>query len=112
MNQRWMWAGVVLVAVGCAKTQAAPEDGPRLFAVACARCHGPDGHGGVAGGPMGGPAPRNFADPLFQAARTDDDLRHVIREGKGTGMPPFRAALGPAEIDALVDHIRSLDPRR
>lgn len=112
MAQRWMWVAVVLTAAACGKAQSPQEDGARVFALACTRCHGPDGRGGVAGAPTGGTAPRNFADPAFQAARTDDDLRHAVREGKGTAMPPFKAALSAAEIDAVVGHIRSLDPRK
>lgn len=106
--RRMVW--VMVVAAACGKDKA-PMDGARLFAAACARCHGPEGRGGVPAAPNA-PVPRNFVDPAFQAARTDADLRRTILEGKGTGMPPFKAALAPDEIDALVAHLRTFDPRR
>jgi mono/diheme cytochrome c family protein len=104
---------LALDAGGCGKSSAAasPADGARLFAATCARCHGPGGGGGVAAG-AGLPPPRNFLDPIFQLARTDDDLRYAITRGKGPGMPPFGAVLSAREIEALVAHVRSLDPRR
>ena len=90
---------------------AGAEDGGRLFAATCARCHGADGTGGPAVAP-GMQSPRNFRDPIFHTARTDDDIRHVITNGKGTAMPAFGAVFKKHEIDALLAHIRTLDPRR
>jgi mono/diheme cytochrome c family protein len=105
-----------LLAAACAKTEAANQsdlaaEGARVFAAACARCHGPEGAGGVAAVP-GAVVPRNFRDASFHAQRTDAALRDAISRGTATGMPPFAAAFSPRELDALVAHIRSLDPRR
>ena len=103
----------LLLAAACSKASGAadPAEGARLFGAVCARCHGAEGSGGavIAGTTI---APRNFRDPIFQSARTDADIKYVITNGKGTVMPPFKSAFKPAEIDALVAHIRSLDPRR
>lgn len=86
------------------------ESGPQLFASTCARCHGSDGAGGVTIG--SGPPSRNFRDHAFQTQRTDDQLKQVIVNGKGTAMPPFGATFTDAQLAALVGHVRSLDPAR
>jgi mono/diheme cytochrome c family protein len=101
-------------AVGCDERKvdaAGLEDGSRTFGALCARCHGPDGAGGMPAA-AGVPTPRNFRDPVFQSARTDDELRDAIANGKGTAMPAFGKALSKREVEALVAHIRSIDPRR
>ena len=76
----------------------------------CARCHGADGSGGL---PVAtGQRPRNFRDAAFQADRNDGELRRVIIGGKAPGMPAFGAVFNADEIDALVAHVRSLNPAR
>lgn len=97
---------------GCKKSEAAPDGrGRALFLTACARCHGPEGAGGL---PLfdGGPSPRNFRDRAFHAERTDEQIRLTIVNGKGTGMPPFGPTFKDEELAALVAHVRSLDPGR
>lgn len=110
---RWesaLFAAVVplMGAAGCSKASAdsLPDAAP-LFAATCARCHGPDGKGGPAVAP-GQPGPRNLTDPAFQAARTDAELKAVIRSGKGGVMPAFGAVYSEEQIDALVAHVRRL----
>ena len=82
----------VLAVGACAKPpdQAVPviDEGKELFGAACARCHGPEGRGGVAQGTM--PAPRNFHDAAFQSARTDAELKEVVRHGKGDKVVVFK----------------------
>jgi mono/diheme cytochrome c family protein len=82
-----------------------------LFTNACSRCHGQDGAGGLQLW-EGGPAPRNFHDHEFQKSRTDEELKQTIRNGKGTGMPPFGSTFDDAQLAALVAQIRSFDPER
>ncbi len=106
---RFAWLVLVLAACG-GKAAADDPHIAELFAGVCGRCHGPDGRGGVA--EPGRPAPRNFRDAAFQADRTDAELRAVIVNGKGGGMPPFAATFSAAEIDGLVGVVRSFDPRR
>lgn len=99
------------IVASCSKPKAEPSaDAKALFASVCARCHGEDGHGGL---PLyeGGPSPRNFADPDFQRAFTDEDIKRTIRDGKGAGMPPFGATFTPEQLDALVGRVRSFDPK-
>lgn len=98
---------LLLAALACdgGKQARAPSagEGARTFALVCARCHGADGTGG-----LGKPPPRNFTDPAFQSARTDDELRAAITGGKNNAMPAFGAALTPFEIESLIAHVRSL----
>lgn len=81
------------------------ETGARLYAEACASCHGADGAGGE------GVA---LATPRFLAAATDTYLTETIRRGRrGTGMPgfgspsPAHRVLDDAEIEAIVGFMRS-----
>ena len=102
---------LVLTAGGCKKSEAATAESQQLFVNACSRCHGADGNGGL---PLyeGGPSPRNFRDHDFQLARTDEQLKMTIRDGKGSGMPPFGTTFDDAQLEALVATIRSFDPQR
>jgi len=64
----------------------------------CAKCHGKTAEG------------RHFAGPSLVSEKTlsmsADDLRNIITNGKHH-MPKFEGKLQPAEIDALVDQIKS-----
>ena len=107
--------GLVLVALGglalgCKRSEAAPPQGRELFATTCARCHGTEGNGGVASAV--GPQPRNFRDHDFQMSRTDEQLKQTIRNGKGSGMPPFGTLYDDAQLSALVATIRSFDAEK
>jgi len=97
---------------GCKKSEAAgTAESQQLFVNACSRCHGAEGAGGL---PLyeGGPSPRSFRDHQFQLSRTDEQLKMTIRNGKGSGMPPFGTTFDDAQLDALVASIRGFDPDR
>lgn len=97
---------------GCEKKASADRaSGQHLFSSTCARCHGPDGTGGL---PLfdGGPSPRNFHDRTFQASHTDEQIKLTIVNGKGIGMPPFGTTFTDAQLDALVAHVRGFDPEK
>jgi len=103
---------MLLTFVVCGCQQARDSSDPELaaeqtFRFACARCHGADGKGGFAA--EGATPPRNFCDSAFQAARTDEQLAHFIRNGKG-GMPAFGNTFSPAQLDGLVRWIRRFNP--
>lgn len=83
------------------------DNAAQTFATICARCHGSDGKGGVA--PEGSSPPRNFCDAAFQAQRTDDQLKQVIRKGKGA-MPAFGNLFSDTDLQGLVHKIRSFNP--
>jgi mono/diheme cytochrome c family protein len=102
-----------LAVVGCQRKQAennTQAEAKQLFDSACGKCHGSDGRGGVPSA-EGQPAPRNFRDAAFQASRSDEDLRNVIRSGKGP-MPPFGALFDEAQLGLLVAHIRGFAPKK
>lgn len=94
---------------GCKSSSASDgdaQDGAKLFASTCARCHGSEGLGGVP--QPGGVVSRNLADPAFQRAMTDDQLDAIIRNGKPPAMPAFGHVFDDEQIAALVGHVRSL----
>lgn len=97
------WAGT-----GCKRSEAATSQSREVFVNTCARCHGADGTGGP---PLleAGPKPQNFHDHAFQMARTDEQLKQTIKNGKGTGMPAFGALLTDEQVALLVVQVRSFD---
>ena len=102
--------GASLEVAACHRTEAnlgGGQDPLQIFAMVCARCHGADGKGGLAA--AGANAPRNFCDAAFQGSRTDDDLKQVIRKGKG-GMPAFGNLFTDPELAGLVRKVRSFSP--
>lgn len=107
-------AGLALasLAAGCDKKGGSPEaEAHAQFASVCGRCHGAEGNGGPPAG-AGAPAPRNFHDATFQSARSDEDLRQTIRQGKPPGMPAFGAMFSDEQLRGLVGVVRSFDPNR
>jgi cbb3-type cytochrome c oxidase subunit III len=84
--------------------------GSRLYADACASCHGANGEGGE------GPALHNRV--LLEAA-SDTYLFETIRDGRrGTAMAAFSSAspvqrmLEDYEIEAIITHIRTWEARK
>ena len=113
MRNLWLLAGIACalacaVGAGCTKAEGATPQTRELFANTCARCHGADGSGGV---PLSeaGPSPQNFHDHAFHMSRTDEQLKQIIKNGKGTGMPAFGPLLNDDQIAQLVIQIRSFD---
>ena len=109
---RLAWLLVVLgIAPACQRRGSGPEQAAeraeQTFNTVCGRCHGADGKGGVA--PEGVNAPRNFRDAEFQAGRSDEQLKQVIRTGKGA-MPGFGNLFSEVDLEGLVRKIRSFDP--
>lgn len=90
-----------------------PPDGPALYARWCAACHGATGRGD---GPNAGNLPVRPADHSSREAmsrRPDDSLFDTIAAGgavmnRSPRMPAFGGTLSPADIRALVRHIRTL----
>jgi mono/diheme cytochrome c family protein len=89
------------------------RQGRALYLAYCATCHGAEG-GGDGFNAFGlDPKPRDLADPLFQARRSDSDLVAIIRTGGGaaglsTAMPPWGRTLSEREIRHLVTFVRTL----
>ncbi len=70
----------------------------QLFASTCGYCHS-DGGRSAGKGPQ-----------LMDSPRSDDFLRDRIKHGKEGAMPAFDEAFSDAQIDAIVQYIRTLKP--
>lgn len=97
---------VALVAACTSHAATSKDDGEETFRNICAKCHGQAGTGGLPLTP-GGPRPRDFTDPVWQASRSDADLEQTIREGKNP-MPSFKALLTAAQIRGVISKVRRL----
>lgn len=94
-------AGFTFVTPAAVTPVEAAPSAARIYASKCASCHGPDGGGSIGGTP-------NFKDGGWHASRSDGGLIASIRDGKGNLMPAWGKELTPAQITALVRHIRGL----
>jgi mono/diheme cytochrome c family protein len=91
------------------------SSGEAIYHAACAGCHGPGGEG-MPATTIGFDKPDTFPDFTQcdqTTPETDADWRATIHDGgRARGfsriMPAFGDALTAVEIDALVDHLRSL----
>jgi mono/diheme cytochrome c family protein len=107
-----MVAGAVaLVRAPLPPSPRGPEPGRRLFQAHCATCHGAAGHGDSWRARLLFLRPGNLADPAM-APLPDQYLADVIRHGGSTfgkpGMPSFGFVLSEAEIEAVIQYVRSL----
>jgi mono/diheme cytochrome c family protein len=107
-------ATVVLLGLGVPVARAAdPVHGKEVYAVRCSPCHGDSGAGDGPAAAAIEPKPRNFKDPGFWRARTRQQLRLVVMNGRpGTLMAPFTGVLSDQEIDDVVAYVESFAPPR
>ncbi|HWP66154.1 MAG TPA: c-type cytochrome [Candidatus Limnocylindria bacterium] len=86
-------------------------DGATLYGTFCAACHGPNGEGMRYPGMAAFPA---IGNPDFLAVASDRFIADTVRHGRpGRRMPAWGEAEGglrPAEIDAVVAHVRTFAP--
>lgn len=98
--------------------QEAVENGKKVYAMNCARCHGLKGDGK---GPLAfvlEPKPRNFKNGTFKLRSTesgqlptDEDLFRTIAAGiPGSGMPAWKEQLSVQEIWQSVHYIKGFYP--
>jgi mono/diheme cytochrome c family protein len=80
----------------------AAAEGKILYETKCAQCHGKDG---TAKPP--GKGSKNFNDPAFQSAWTEESIAKITAEGKGK-MPGYRSKLDPEQIRAVSAHVKTL----
>lgn len=103
MHRRFRLVAVALVAVlalvlaacgGDSETggSGGESQGETVYSANCARCHGPDGEGGV--GPQ-------LGDGAVEANLTVEEHTDVVTDGRN-GMPAWEGQLTPEEIDAVV----------
>jgi mono/diheme cytochrome c family protein len=95
------------------------ERGRQVYLQSCAPCHGERGDGAGPSAEGMRPPPRDFTAARFRIKfgsvtggklPTDDDLRRIIRNGlRGTAMPG--SDLAPADVDAVIAHLKTLSPR-
>jgi mono/diheme cytochrome c family protein len=90
------------------------EDGRRIYASACAACHGSDGRG-TAKSIAGFEPPRTFPD-FTRCDQTTPELDSAYKaviihggpyRGFSTIMPSFSEALNPQQVDDVIAYIRT-----
>jgi mono/diheme cytochrome c family protein len=108
--------GLLLAALafapGCSKSSApngppaapANDEGAQVFAMACARCHGPQGGGD---GPL---AARLGYVPNLQRPLARPHVLSIVQRGRGA-MPGHADRLSAAQIEAVADHVERLGAR-
>ncbi len=103
----------MLAALLLALPAAASDTGADLYRAYCSQCHGVDGTGNGINASHMAVQPRNHTDRGEMSARTDEELVKVIRLGgksinKSVLMPAWGHNLSDAQINLLVDHLRTL----
>jgi len=87
----------------------AVEGGRDVYLDRCVPCHDAFGQPQTALPAGVQRAPRNLADPAFQARVSDAALRELVRHGKAA-MPALVPRITPAEADDLAAFVRVLSP--
>jgi len=101
-----------------AQREASVERGARLFARACAACHGRNGRGDGPAASDLHPPPRDlsarqirFRTTATGQAPRPEDLQRTLRNGlPGTAMPAFGDLFSDREVAELIGFIDSLRP--
>jgi mono/diheme cytochrome c family protein len=94
------------------------EEGPKLYQLRCAVCHGVKGDGRGPAAPSLNPKPMDFTSGLYKYRSTawgspplDSDLERTIREGlRGTAMPGWGDVLSPEEVRELIETLKTFSP--
>jgi mono/diheme cytochrome c family protein len=94
-------------ALGAANAVAQTPDGEALYRQNCRVCHGAAGTPSKQIKATYKKIP-NIADPAFLGTRSDDSLVHVLTNGAGKDMKPFKGKLSPEEMVAIVKYVRGL----
>ena len=102
-----LWAALVLLGATVVQAGGSPRAGREIYRYYCYQCHGYAGDARTLASTFLDPPPRDFtaADPrLLNRER----MLTAVREGRpGTAMQPFSSVLSEAEIEAVVDFVRS-----
>jgi mono/diheme cytochrome c family protein len=103
--------GVVLVRAPLPPSPRGPEPGRSVYQVHCATCHGVAGRGDSWRARLLFLRPGDLASPVM-ASLSDPYLAALVRHGGSTfgkpGMPSFGFILSDAEIEAVVQYLRTL----
>lgn len=102
-----MVAALIALSVGgfATTTPAVFQDGAAIYTEKCAKCHGADGKGAEKFKKQG---VKDMTTDAWQKANTDAKITAAINNGKGEFMPAWKGKLKPAEVKAVVAHIRKL----
>ncbi len=84
------------------------QQGQKIFADKCVRCHAEDGSGNAPIGKALGAADLRSADVQ---KKSDADFYTQIDKGKGN-MPPFGTSLDKGQIDDLVAYVRQIGKKQ
>jgi mono/diheme cytochrome c family protein len=102
---------VVLAGLICAASARAEVDAKivRTWKAKCASCHGVDGKGETETGKKAKLS--DFTKAEWQKSKTDAQIKTAIENGAkkdGAEMDPYKEKLAGAQIDGLVQYIRTL----
>src|SRR5438067_13496821 len=102
---------MLLALTMCALAAHAQEDKKtvRTWKAKCGSCHGADGKADTEQGQKAKVA--DFTKPAWQKSKSDADIKAAIENGakkEGVEMEPYKDKLEPAQVDALVQYIRTL----
>jgi mono/diheme cytochrome c family protein len=84
--------------------------GEKVFEAYCVLCHGAGGKGDGQGGKALNPPPRDFTDRKVMSVLTDDQLKEIIKNGKGA-MPAWGSTLKDEDITNVLRYIRGFAPQ-
>lgn len=100
-------AALIALSVGgfATTTPVVFQDGAKIYAEKCAKCHLPDGKGAEKFKKSG---IEDFSAAGWQKAHTDAKITAAINNGKGDLMPAWKGKLKAEEVKAVVAHIRKL----
>jgi mono/diheme cytochrome c family protein len=88
-----------------------PEPGRSVYQAHCATCHGPRGRGDSWRARLLWLRPGDLTSPRL-ATLSDAYLLDLVRQGGAIlgkpGMPSFGAVLSEAEIEAVIQYVRTL----
>lgn len=108
-------AGTAPEAKAAPSAASAAAEADEIFANRCVTCHGATGHGDGPGSASLEPKPRNFADPAWQSAVTDEHIEKIIvYGGAAVGRSPSMPSNPdlndkPDVVKALRQHVRDLE---
>lgn len=104
-EQRW---NIVSYLISLRATPPQIAEGEGLFAQRCMQCHGALGAGDGAFVRALSRLPQEIGSFGWQAARSDDQLSFVVRQGiAGTAMPPA-PELSPQQLHNVVAYLRTM----